>query len=209
MSEHTALPEEHLPSPAEAEETLLPDIGEVAIEVEPMAAELGLQLPGDPEAARDLLLVELTEARQESSRLLEDLQRVAADYANYRKRTERDQIENVLRASQRVAESLLPALDGMDAALAYQAQTDGERMMLDGIRSTHSLLLDSLAREGLEPLPAQPGAPFDPAIHEAVAGPAAGDGDLVVAQEVRRGYGMRGRVIRPALVVVRTDADDA
>jgi molecular chaperone GrpE len=207
LSEHTALPEDGVPSPAESAGRLLPEADEGT--VEPTATELGLELPDEPEAARDLLLQELMESRQDSSRLLEDLQRIAADYANYRKRTERDQIENVQRASQRVIEALLPTLDSLDAAMAYQAQTDGERMMLAGVRSTHGLLLDTLAREGVEQLPAQPGTPFDPAIHEAVSGPAGGNGDLVVEQEVRRGYSLRGRVIRPALVMVGTDADDA
>ena len=208
MTEPRALPEDRVPTPEETVDRLLSG-DEMAIEVEPAAAELGLDLPVDPAAARDLLLDELLESRREGSRLVEDLQRVAADYANYRKRVERDHIDNVQRASQRVIESLLPTLDSLDAALAYGAQSEGERKLLDGLRSTHALLLDTLAREGLEPVTADPGTPFDPAVHEAVSGTAAGNGDVVVAQEVRRGYAMRGRVIRPALVVVGTDADDA
>jgi len=202
MSETTALPEEHIPSPEEAAETLLPQGLGAQLEREPTAVELGLDLPDDPAAAQALLLRELMEARQESGELLQDLQRVAADFANYRKRTERDQIENVQRASQRVIESLLPALDSLDAALAYDSQTPGEEQMLEGMSSTHTLLLESLAREGFEPIDAAPGVPFDPAVHEAVSGPGAGDGELVVDQEMRRGYRMRGRVIRPALVMV-------
>jgi molecular chaperone GrpE len=207
MTENRALPEDNVPSPTEAADRLLP--GEGALEVEATAAELGLELPADPDEARRILLDELLDSRQESGRLLEDLQRIAADYANYRKRTERDQIENVQRASQRVVESLLPTLDSLDAALGYEAHTDGEVRMLEGVRSTKQLLLDTLSREGIEPLQADPGTPFDPAIHEAVSGRVDGNGDPVVAQEVRRGYSMRGRVVRPALVVVETDADDA
>ncbi len=59
--------------------------------------------------------------------------------------------------------------------------------------------METLRREGLEPI-ASAGEPFDPAIHEAVSG--GGDGDLVVTADLRRGYTLKGRVIRPALVSV-------
>ena len=76
------------------------------------------------------------------------------------------------------------------------------RQALDGVRGTHSQLLETLAREGFQPIEAA-GHPFDPAVHEAVAGPPEqGEGDLMVASELRRGYVMRGRVIRPSLVMV-------
>lgn len=162
---------------------------------------MGLALPDDPTEARDILIHELAEARRESGRLLEDLQRVAADFANYRKRVERDQTENVLRASQRVIESLLPTLDSLDAALTIEPASDTEKQLLGGIESVQGQILDALAREGLEPIDASPGVVFDPAVHEAVAGPG-GDGELVVGKEMRRGYIMRNRVIRPALVMV-------
>ena len=167
----------------------------------PLEAErLGLSLPDDPDAARDLLLRELAEARQESGELLASLQRLAAEFDNYRKRTDRDQVENVQRASQRVIESLLPTLDSLDAALALEPTTDTERRMIEGMRGTEALLLDALRAEGCERIEAL-GRPFDPALHEAVQ-VVPGDGDQVVQQELRRGYVMRGRVIRPSLVVV-------
>ncbi len=70
---------------------------------------------------------------------------------------------------------------------------------MDGLRSTHDQLMVTLGREGLERIPST-GQPFDPAVHEAVAG--GGDGDLVVTADLRRGYTLRGRVIRPTLVTV-------
>lgn len=167
----------------------------------PIGAEsLGLSLPDDPEEAKQLVLRELVEARQESGELLANLQRVAAEFDNFRKRTERDQRENVQRASQRVIESLLPTLDSLDAALSIEATTDAERKMLDGMRGTETLLLDALRAEGCERIDAL-GKPFDPALHEAVQ-VTPGEGDQIVEQELRKGYTMRGRVIRPALVIV-------
>ena len=173
------------------------------LETEPTGAELGLDLPTDPEESQRILLRELAEARQESGELLETLQRIAADFDNFRRRVQRDQAENVERASQRVVESLLPTLDSFDAALAYEPATPSEEKLLDGMRSTHTQLLETLARVGFEPIAAT-AEPFDPKVHEAVSGPTVeGDGDdLVVSAELRRGYTMHGRVIRPSLVAV-------
>jgi molecular chaperone GrpE len=69
------------------------------------------------------------------------------------------------------------------------------------MRSIRDHLLETLARDGLEPIPAL-GELFDPKVHEAVSGAQAGDGELVVDSELRRGYTMQGRVIRPSLVTV-------
>lgn len=164
--------------------------------------ELGLELPEDAGESQAVLLRELAEARQEAGEHLDTLQRIAADFDNFRRRVQRDQAENVERASQRVIESLLPTLDSFDAALAYEPTAPGDERLLDGMRSTHAQLLDTLGRTGFEPISAT-GEPFDPKVHEAVSGPAeAGEGELVVDSELRRGYVMRGRVIRPSLVTV-------
>jgi len=163
------------------------------------ALDLGLELSDDPDEREAALLGELAATRAEATEYLDTLQRVAAEFDNYRKRVERDQADTVMRASQRLVESLLPTLDAFDAALSYETQTPAEEKILDGMRGTHVQLMETLAREGIEPIAAE-GVAFDPAVHEAVAG--GGSGDLVVAQELRRGYVLRGRVIRPALVMV-------
>ncbi len=170
-------------------------------EVGPTAHDLGLELPDDPDEAQDLLLRELNEARQEAGDHLEMLQRVAADFDNFRRRVQRDQAENVERASQRVIEGLLPTLDALDAATAFEPQSPSEEKIREGVLSTRSQLLETLAREGFEPIPAV-GEAFDPKVHEAVSGPGEGSGDLFIGAELRRGYVMRGRVIRPSLVTV-------
>jgi molecular chaperone GrpE len=172
-----------------------------APESEPTAERLGLSLPDDPAAARELLLRELDESRQEVGELLANLQRVAAEFDNYRKRTERDQLENVQRAGQRVIERMLPTLDSLDAALAIEATTEAEERMLEGMRGTETLLLEALSAEGFEPIDALD-KPFDPALHEAVQVVPGEGTEQVVQQELRKGYVMRGRVIRPSLVIV-------
>jgi len=170
------------------------------LDAEHSAESLGIALPDDPDEAQAVLIRELGEARQESGELLANLQRVAAEFDNFRKRTERDQLENVQRAGQRVIESLLPALDSLDAALSLEATSEPEQNMLDGMRNTHDLVIEALQHDGLEPVAAV-GQPFDPAVHEAVS-VIPGEGEQVVVQELRKGYVMRGRVIRPSLVIV-------
>lgn len=210
VPETAGLPEESLPSPEETSDDLLGDLESVPtdsdaeVDVEELAADLGLELPDDPDRAVALLLRSLSESRAEAGEYLAMMQRVAADFDNYRKRVERDHADSIARASQRVLERLLPALDSFDAALTYEPQSPSEEKILDGMRGTHTQLMDTLGEEGLAPIPAL-GEPFDPAVHEAVAGPQGdgdGDGDLVVSKELRKGYTVKGRVVRPSLVVV-------
>lgn len=184
----------------EHEDSVIESVEVVELAPQPTAEALGLSLPDDPDEAKAILLSELLEAREETGELLDNFQRLAAEFDNYRKRTERDQVDNVQRAGQRVIESLLPALDSFDAALAIEATTESEERMLEGMRSTHVLVVEALGREGFEVIPAV-GHAFDPALHEAVS-VVPGDGEQVVEQELRKGYVMRGRVIRPSLVIV-------
>lgn len=160
-----------------------------------------VDLPEDPAEAVPALLSALGTAQAEAAGYLEALQRVAAEYDNFRKRSARERDEIVERASQRLIERLLPTLDSFDAAFAYEAQTETEVNLLAGMRDTHRLLMEALAVEGFEPIAAN-GVPFDPAVHEAVTGPGGeGEGELVV-KEMRRGYTLNGRVVRAALVAV-------
>lgn len=164
------------------------------------AAALGIDLPDDPDEAIALLLTRLEESRDEATAYLDDLKRVAADFDNYRKRTTREQAATIDRAAERVVGELLPVLDTFDAALDVAAESDHERQLLSGLINTREQLLTALEREGLEVLPTV-GEAFDPEIHEPAGAPG-GSNDLVVSSELRRGYRLRGRVLRPAMVML-------
>jgi molecular chaperone GrpE len=164
------------------------------------ADAMGVDLPDDPDDAVEVLLAALHDARAEAGTYLDDLRRVAADFDNFRKRAIRDQQTIVDRAAERVLSSMLPVLDSFDAALAIEATTEAEEKLLRGMRSTHAQLMDVLTKEGLEPIPTV-GEPFDPEVHEAVM-TSGGDGPLLVSRELRRGYRLRGRVLRAALVAL-------
>lgn len=164
-------------------------------------ADDGLRLPEDPAAATEVLIGMLAEERQAAQTIFGDLQRVAAEFDNYRKRVQRDQTDLVDRASERVVLELLAVLDSFEAAFTHEAQSPTEEKLIAGMRNTYEQLTTVLAREGLEAIPAI-GEPFDPNVHEAAQAPADAGADLVVSEELRRGYVLRGRVIRPSLVAV-------
>lgn len=126
---------------------------------------------------------------------LGDLQRVSAEFANFRKQTEKRNQEMLAHASQRLAEALLPVLDACDAA-ALQG--------VEGIEPIHAQLLNVLANEGLEVID-DVDEPFDPNRHDAVmTEPAEASDDATMVSEVlRTGYAWKGRVFRPAMVKVR------
>ncbi|MDH3730651.1 MAG: nucleotide exchange factor GrpE [Acidimicrobiia bacterium] len=158
-------------------------------------------LPEDPATANELLLDQLAEERQAAQSVFSDLQRVAAEFDNYRKRVQRDQVDIIDRASERVVLEMLAVVDSFEAAFTHEAQSPGEEKLLTGMRNTYELLISVLAKEGLEPIAAI-GEPFDPTVHEAAQAPSDAGAHLVVSEELRRGYMLAGRLIRPALVAV-------
>lgn len=161
---------------------------------------LGLELPDDPAEAIDLLLAELATAREEAGSYLDDLKRVAADFDNYRKRTTKEGAVMLDRATEKVVQSLMPVLDTFDAALSSEPKTDSEQQLYSGMLNTREQLINALKDQGLEVIPTVD-QPFNPEFHEPVGAPA-GEGDLVVSQELRRGYRLAGKVLRAALVAV-------
>ena len=126
---------------------------------------------------------------------LDDLQRVSAEFANFRKQAEKRSVEVAAVARGALAERLLPVLDACDLAIEH-----GD----DGVVQIRSSLVNALEPAGLEVLDPVD-QPFDPTLHEAVLHvPAeAGDDGQVVVEVLRRGYAWSGRVLRPAMVKVR------
>ncbi len=171
-------------------------------EAEPIdPSSLGLVLPDDPDEREAMLLTTLAEAQSDASDYLDDLQRVAAEFDNYRKRAQRDLGLSIDRAAERVVERILPVLDTFDAALSIEVETAAERKLLSGMIGTREQLLEALRAEGLEVIPAT-GEPFDPEVHEAVTASGNGGDRIMVTGELRRGYKLKGKVIRAALVAV-------
>jgi len=121
------------------------------------------------------------------------LQRVKAEFDNYRKRTAKEAGETRDRAAETLVRQLLPVLDACDAALLHDATDVGP---------ISKMLLENLAKEGLEPMIPE-GEPFDPELHEAVLHEPGDSGEPTVTESLRTGYLWKGRVLRPAMVKVR------
>ncbi len=129
-------------------------------------------------------------------------QHLQADFENYKKRVQRDQMALVERANERLLEELLPALDSFElatASLDLGTEADLEKLS-KGVMLAVGQLRDAVERAGLVRIDAQ-GEPFDPEHHEAVMHDD-GEGDPVVGAVLRPGYKLKSRVLRPAMVKV-------
>ena len=137
----------------------------------------------------------------ETRELREHLQRLQAEFDNYRKRVLREQTAAVEMAAEPVMRRLLEVLDDFELALMHAGEDVDSDRLLKGVELVYAKLLDALGAEGLERIHAE-GAPFDPELHEALMQTGEGVGEPHVAEVFRPGYALRGRVIRPAGVRV-------
>ncbi len=123
----------------------------------------------------------------------EDLQRVTAEYTNYRRRVERDRASVITGAKAEVAAELLPILDDLEMAEQHGDLTGPLKSMSDKLQSVMaSMKVEKFGEEGDE---------FDPNCHEAVQDTSSGD-DKVLATVLRRGYRLGDRVLRNAMVII-------
>jgi molecular chaperone GrpE len=163
--------------------------------------EVAAPASGNEELAQALAASEQarTEAEAQRDQYLDDLQRLAADFDNYRKRVARERDALVTRAHAGLVEAILPVLDDLGRALEA-AGLHEEAKLEDGVRLVHRQLSDVLAREGLEEISTD--VPFDPHVHEALAAIPSEAEEGTILEVVQRGYLLGDRVLRPARVVV-------
>jgi molecular chaperone GrpE len=141
----------------------------------------------------------LAKAEQERDEYLADLQRVAADFENYRKRVARDQESLVARAHERLVKELLPVLDDLERAM-QAAQKHEEAKLEEGVQLVHRELEEALAREGLVEI--ETNGKFDPHVHEALLSQPSDAEEGAIIEVLQKGYRLGDRVLRPARVVI-------
>lgn len=147
----------------------------------------------------DALRKRLQEEKERADRSYANWQRVAADMANFKRRTEQERSDASKFANAMLILNLLPIVDDLDRALQNVSAELAGLTWIDGIYLINRKLQVVLENQGLKPIEAV-GQPFDPNLHEAVLhGP--GEEGKVVA-ELQRGYVLGDRVIRPSLVKV-------
>jgi molecular chaperone GrpE len=133
-------------------------------------------------------------AEKERDEYLDALQRLKAEFDNYRKRVARDQQELAARAHERLVKELVPVLDDLERALNHEGDIE------EGVRLVHRALADALAKEGLSEIETE--GKFDPHTQEALLSQPSDEEEGTVIQVLQKGYRLGDRVVRPARVVI-------
>ena len=148
-------------------------------------------------------------ARREADEYLGLLQRERAEFSNYKRRTAEERERELGLAGEDLIRKVIALADDFDRAIEARPAGIAADSWFEGIAAIDRKLRALLDSEGVNQIDASPGRPFDPREHDAIANvPASGRRDGEIVEEVRRGYRLRDRVIRPALVAVATNSHD-
>jgi molecular chaperone GrpE len=178
------------------------------IEKEPAAADAPASAEPlvalEPATVTPEQLAELKERAAKADESWERLLRTTADFDNFKKRAAREKQEAIKFANEGLLQKLVPVLDTLDMALAatQTAEPEAGQSLQAGIKMIAQQLKNALAEAGLEEVDAA-GKPFDPNLHEAISQREtleAPEGQVI--QQLRKGYKLRDRLLRPASVVV-------
>jgi molecular chaperone GrpE len=166
---------------------------------EPVAAAHAEPVVAEKEAGTDEIAALKAQVEQERN----DKIRVLADMQNLRRRSDEEHVRIIREGNERLIKEILPVLDDFERGLAAAKDNQSYEQLVDGVESVLRKMGDILIKQGVEPIPSV-GQAFDPLVHEAVSVQEATEGtpDESVVQELRKGYTLHGRVIRPSLVTV-------
>jgi molecular chaperone GrpE len=132
----------------------------------------------------------------------ERLLRLTADFENFKKRAARDRLDAIKYANEALLEKLIPVLDNFEMALASAPQTENADGFSKGVGMIYNQLKNVMTEAGLEEIDAS-NQPFDPAWHQAVSQKETDEvAEDSVVQQLRKGYKLRERLVRPATVIV-------
>ena len=161
-------------------------------------------------ADMDNLKNELEEARKQADEYLVLLQRERAEFNNYRRRTAEERQRDLGLAGEDLIRKVLALADDFDRSIEARPEGIAADPWVEGIAAIDRKLRALLESEGVTQIEASPGTRFDPREHDAIANvPGTNRGDGEIVEEVRRGYRLRDRVIRPALVAVAESRPEA
>ncbi len=142
-------------------------------------------------------------ATDELSKWRDTALRTAAEYDNYRKRCVKDREEFMRYANRSLLEELLPVIDNFEMGMQMAGQ-DTQSMIYIGMNMVKKQLDDFLAGQGVEALATNVGDMFDHNVHEAIQSEVSDKPEGTILRVLRRGYNLRGRLLRPANVIVAT-----
>jgi molecular chaperone GrpE len=151
----------------------------------------------------EALRAETTAATQQAEDYLAALQRERAEFQNFKRRTAEERERDLGLAGEDLIRKVLVLADDFDRAIEARPESIATDPWFEGVAAIDRKLRTLLESEGVSAIDSEPGTPFDPREHEAianVAGTGRAEGEIV--EQVRRGYRLRDRVLRPALVAV-------
>lgn len=156
------------------------------------------------------LTAERDAATREKDDYLAALQRERAEFVNFKRRTAEERQAMLGLAAEGLISKVLTLADDFDRAIEARPATIADDPWVEGIAAIDRKLRQLLESEGVSAIDAAPGTPFDPRQHEAVASvPGTDQPGGAIVGELRRGYRLRDRVLRPALVAVAEHDDNA
>jgi molecular chaperone GrpE len=143
----------------------------------------------------------LENEKEKSVDLLRRLQYLQADFENYRKRVEKEMADAKRFSNERLLSDLLTVKDELDLAFAKARETKQSPVLLEGVGMIQKRLQNILSKEGIERVPGE-GSMFNPDYHEAALRIVSDEEEGTIVEEVRAGYMLKGRVLRPSIVKV-------
>lgn len=147
-------------------------------------------------------LQELRKKASQADEYLDNLRRLQAEFANFRKRWEKEKQQIVLYAEEELIKELLPLIDNLQRAIDAAKKAANESSLLQGITIVRDQLMETLRKRGLERIEST-GRQFDPNIHEAVSQSLTDElPDNTIIDEMQPGYMLHSRLLRPAMVRV-------
>ena len=159
--------------------------------------------PGEAEVLSEQQIAALKEQAAQAAQYQDQLLRMAADLDNYKKRATRERLEAIKYATESLLERIIPVLDNFEMALAAaNASGTSVQSLQSGVNMIQQQLKSVMSDAGLEEINAT-GQPFNPNLHEAISQQETSDvPEGQVVQQMRKGYKLRDRLLRPASVIV-------
>jgi molecular chaperone GrpE len=156
----------------------------------------------------EALKAELESTKAKSDEYLAGLQRERAEFTNFRRRTTEEREQMLGLAGEDLIRKVLAIADDFDLAIDNRPAELAGNGWVEGVAAIDRKLRALLESEGVNPVEAEPGASFDPRQHEAIVTvPGTGRPEGAIVDVIRRGYRLRDRVLRPALVAVAAAPD--
>ncbi len=155
----------------------------------------------DSETTLKELSAELEKEKSKSEDYLRRLQYLQADFENYRKRVEKEMSDNRLFGNQRILSDLIVVNDELELALREAEASGEDPTIVEGVGMVHKRLQSILSKEGVERIHSL-GSKFNPDLHDAALRVVSDKEEGTIVEEIRQGYTLRGKVLRPSIVKV-------